>query len=69
MEKFMQIMGSLFAWIPWAVVVIAAMSLGVYGIVLMGAFAVVFIVRQLNTIIQLLQEQNELLRQKNEKQE
>ena len=65
----MQIMGSLFAWIPWAVIVIAAMSLGVYGIVLMGTFAVVFIVRQLNTIIQLLQEQNELLRQKNEKQE
>ena len=65
----MQIMSSLFTWIPWAVVVIAAMSLGVYGIVLMGTFAVVFIVRQLNTIIQLLQEQNELLRQKNEKQE
>ena len=69
MEQFMQIMGSIFAWIPWAAVAIAAMSLGVYGIVLMGVFAVVVIVRQLNTIIQLFQEQNELLRQKNEKQE
>ena len=69
MERFIQLGSLLLCWIPWAAVAIAAMSLGVYGIVLIGVFAVVAIVRQLNKIIHLLQEQNELLRQKNEKQE
>lgn len=65
----MLIMGSLCWWIPWAIVATVAMNLDMYGVVLMGVFAVIVIVRQLNKIIDLLKEQNELLRQKNEKQE
>lgn len=59
---------TLFTWAIVGVIIYFSMW-NEFWLMLLGALSIVIVVFQLHTIIQLLQEQNELLRQKNEKQE
>ena len=59
---------TLFTWAIVGVVIYFSMWNELW-LMLLGALSIVIVVFQLHTIIQLLKEQNELLRQKNEKQE
>ena len=59
---------ALFTWAIVGVVIYFSMWNELW-LMLLGVLSIVIVVFQLHTIIQLLKEQNELLRQKNEKQE